>query len=39
MGSNVMNSEYPENKQRAAVCYSQWRRSKKKRTYGGTTRE
>jgi len=26
MGSDVMNREYPEQKQRAAVCYSQFRR-------------
>ena len=26
MGSDVMASEYPDNEQRAAVCYSQWRR-------------
>ena len=25
MGDNVMNEEYPDNSQRAAVCYSQWR--------------
>ena len=26
MGSGEMNSEYPEQDQRAAVCYSQWER-------------
>ena len=29
MSSEVMNSEYPDQKQRAAVCYSQFRRKKK----------
>lgn len=28
-GSKVMNTEYPDTKQRVAVCYSQWRKSKK----------
>lgn len=28
-GSKVMNSEYPDTKQRVAVCYSQWRKLKK----------
>jgi len=28
-GSKVMNSEYPDTKQRVAVCYSQWRKAKK----------
>lgn len=27
MGSELMKAEYPEQKQRAAVCYSQFRRS------------
>jgi len=26
MASPVMNDEYPDNSQRAAVCHSQWRR-------------
>jgi len=30
MGDSVMNKDYPEQKQRAAVCYSQWKRAKKK---------
>jgi hypothetical protein len=30
MESEVMNREFPENDQRAAVCYSQWRKSKGK---------
>lgn len=25
MGDKVMNTDYPDQKQRAAVCYSQWR--------------
>jgi hypothetical protein len=29
MGDSVMNQDYPDNKQRAAVCYSQWRNKKK----------
>jgi hypothetical protein len=28
MADDVMNSEYPDNKQRAAVCYSTWRDKK-----------
>lgn len=27
--SGILNEEFPDNKQRAAVCYSQWRKSKK----------
>jgi hypothetical protein len=30
MGSETMNKEYPNQKQRAAICYSQYRRKKKK---------
>lgn len=30
MGDETMNKDYPDQKQRAAVCYSQWKRSKKK---------
>lgn len=29
MSSDVMNSEFPDNKQRAAVCHSQWKKAKK----------
>lgn len=29
MGNKTMNSEYPTSKQRAAVCFSQWRKAKK----------
>lgn len=25
MGNKVMNDDYPDQKQRAAICYSQWR--------------
>jgi len=39
MGSSVMKSEYPDNKQRNAVCYSQWRGSKKKKSKSGIFRE
>jgi len=28
MGSDVMNSEYPNNKQRNAICFSSWRKAK-----------
>jgi len=30
MGNNTMNTDYPDNKQRAAVCYSQWAEKKSK---------
>jgi hypothetical protein len=30
MGSETMNKEYPNQKQRAAICYSQYKRKKKK---------
>lgn len=29
MGNDTMNQEYPDEKQRAAICYSQWRRKHK----------
>jgi hypothetical protein len=29
MGDTVMNQDYPDNKVRAGVCYSQWKDSKK----------
>lgn len=29
MGNDTMNSEYPDNDQRAAICYSQYRKHKK----------
>jgi len=37
MGSEIMKSEYPDQKQRAAVCYSQFRRSKKKKQSKGSS--
>jgi hypothetical protein len=30
MGDNTMNTDYPDNKQRAAICYSQWDEKKSK---------
>jgi hypothetical protein len=30
MGDSVMNKEYPDQKQRSAICYSQFKRAKKK---------
>ena len=30
MGNDAMQAEYPDQKQRLAVAYSQWRRHKKK---------
>lgn len=32
MGDSVMNSDYPDQKQRAAVCYNSWKESKKSLT-------
>lgn len=29
MGDNVMVKEYPDQKQRAAICYSQYKKAKK----------
>jgi len=34
MGDDVMVSEFPDAKQRAAVCYSQWRRKEDESMYG-----
>ena len=28
MGDDVMNADYPDQKQRAAVCYNSWREEK-----------
>lgn len=39
MGSSVMKSEYPETKQRNAVCYSQWRGKKKGKSIKGVFAE
>jgi len=33
MGNDLMNKEYPDNKQRAAICYSQWRAKMKNQRY------
>ncbi len=29
MGTDIMKKEYPDNKQRLAICYSQWRNKNK----------
>jgi len=29
MGDEVMNRDYPDSKQRVAVCYNSWREKKK----------
>lgn len=39
MGDKVMNSDYKDQKQRAAVCYSQWRKAKKKKKAKGSSEE
>lgn len=31
MSNSVMKSEFPENKQRLAVCFSKWKEHKKKK--------
>jgi len=33
IGNDLMNKEYPDNKQRAAVCYNQWRAKLKNQQY------
>jgi len=33
MGNDLMNTEYPDNSQRVAVCYSQWRSKMKNQQY------
>ena len=33
MGDSVMNKEWPEQKQRAGVCYSQWEKKRAKAAY------
>ena len=33
MGNDLMNTEYPDSKQRAAICYSQWRNRMKNQQY------
>ena len=32
MSNEVMKSEYPDGAQRTAVCFSQWKRRKKKKS-------
>ena len=32
MGNDMMNEEYPDQKQRAAICYSQLRKARGKKT-------
>jgi len=34
MGSSVMKSEYPDMKQRNAICFSKWRSKNKKKGKG-----
>lgn len=29
MGNDTMNADYPDNEQRAAICYSSWKDTKK----------
>lgn len=33
MGDETMKEEFPENKQRVAVCYSQWRKAKNESSF------
>ena len=33
LGDGVMNKEWPEQKQRAGICYSQWEKKKTKASY------
>lgn len=37
MSSDLMNKEFPDNRQRYAVCESQWKRAQKKRSEGEET--
>ena len=39
MGDKVMNKEYPDQKQRAAICYSQYKRAKQKKESKGSKEE
>ncbi len=39
MGDSVMNKDYPDQKQRAAICYSQWRKSKKRKKSSGSSED
>lgn len=36
MGDSVMNKEFPEQKQRAAVCFSTWREKSQKKGKAST---
>lgn len=33
MGDKIMNEDYKDQKQRAAICYSKWREKTKKASY------
>lgn len=35
MSNKTMKEEYPDTKQRVAVCFSQWKKSKKKKQMKG----
>ncbi len=35
-GDTMMNKDFPETKQRVAVCYSQWKQAKKKKVAKGS---
>ena len=39
MGNPTMNKEYPDQKQRAAICFSQWKRAKKKKQAKGSNED
>jgi len=39
MGDPTMLKEYPDQKQRAAICYSQFKRAKKSKEAKGSTEE
>jgi hypothetical protein len=39
MGTSVMKNDFPDQKQRAAVCYSQWRKAKNKGKSDGTFKD
>jgi hypothetical protein len=38
IGNDGMNSEFPDQEQRVAVCHSQWRRSKKTKLVTAVTK-
>ena len=35
-GDTMMNKDFPDTKQRVAVCYSQWKQAKKKKESKGS---